>query len=64
MRAISYFNCGNALRELVKYEEVVARYDQSLKYDRTMTGTMNNKGLALGCLSRHLEKPTTVSTAS
>ena len=38
-----------------KYEEAVARYDRALKYDRTMTGAMNNKGLALSCLGKHLE---------
>ncbi|MDU9376602.1 Beta-barrel assembly-enhancing protease [Methanocorpusculaceae archaeon Sp1] len=53
--AVSYFNCGNAYRELGDYEKAVYYYDRALKYDRTMTGAMNNKGLSLSCLEKHLE---------
>ena len=53
--APSYFNCGNICREQEKYAEAVSYYDRALKYDRTMTGAMNNKGLALSCLGKHRE---------
>jgi tetratricopeptide (TPR) repeat protein len=53
--AVSYYNCGNILREQENYEDAVYYYEKALKYDRTMTGAMNNKGLALSCLGRHTE---------
>lgn len=52
--SVSHFNCGNCLSKLKRYEEAVFHYDKALKYEKTMTGAMNNKGLALSCLGDHL----------
>ena len=53
--ANAWYNKGNALRELGRYEEALRCYDKALEIDLKDASAWNNKGIALHNLGRHEE---------
>ena len=56
IRAINYYNQGNALLSDQEYEEAIAAFDQATKIKPNFALAWTNRGYALGQLKKHLEK--------
>lgn len=51
--ATAWYNKGNALKNLGKYDEAVKAYDEAIKLDPKFAWPWNNKGNALRMLHRN-----------
>ena len=51
----TWFNEGNALSNLGRYEEAIVAYDKALEINPQYSDAWNNKGIALSYLNRYEE---------
>ncbi|MDJ0743339.1 MAG: tetratricopeptide repeat protein [Xenococcaceae cyanobacterium MO_167.B27] len=56
LKALGYYNQGNALIKEEKFEEAIAAFDQAVSIKPDFVEAWTNKGFAQGKLGRHLEK--------
>ncbi len=50
-----FFNVGNALDDLGRYEEAIASFDKAIEFEPDFHEAWNNRGAALGYLERYEE---------
>jgi tetratricopeptide (TPR) repeat protein len=50
---LTWYNKGNALKNMCKYDEAVKAYDEAIKLDPKFAWPWNNKGNALRMLHRN-----------
>ena len=56
VRALKFYNEGNALIEAGEYEASISAFDKALSHRSDFAQAWTNRGFAQGKLSRHLEK--------
>ena len=53
--SVAYYNKGNVLLGLKRFEEAIISYDEKIKLDPTHSGVYYNKGKALESLKKYQE---------